>query len=132
MLDTSALLAYLRGESGSARVRELLQLALKGRCRVHMSVVNLGEVIYITEKEKGMARAQELLARIDELPITLRDADRPVTAAAAHLKACWPMAYTGCFAAALAAADGARLVTGDPESAALEKAGIITADWIRQ
>ena len=48
-------------------VRETLQRAQRGRCTAFMSVVNLGEVLYITERERGLERTQETLARLNEL-----------------------------------------------------------------
>ena len=39
-----------------------------------MSVVNLGKVMYIVGREKGLLKAQEMLAHIDELPIETVDA----------------------------------------------------------
>lgn len=80
-----------------------------------MSVVNLGEVVYIIERERGLPKAQETLARIDELPIHIVNVDRTLTLAAAHLKMDCPIAYADCFAAALSQIKNANLVTGDPE-----------------
>ena len=71
ILDSYALLAYLGGEPGMARVKTLLQEAEGGDCRACMSIINLGEVIYITERERGLPRAQAVLAMIESLPIEL-------------------------------------------------------------
>ena len=115
VLDSYALLAYLEDEPGSEGVSQLLEAASRGKCRLYMSIVNLGEVMYIVERERGLPKAQETLARIDELPIEIVDADRNLTLAAAHLKTQWSIAYADCFAAALSQVKGAPLVTGDPE-----------------
>ena len=102
VLDSYAVLAYLEAEPGSDRVRELLTAAKSRKCRLFMCVVNLGEVIYIIERERGLPEAQDTLARIDELPIEIINVDRTLTLAAAHLKTVCPIAYADCFAAALA------------------------------
>jgi len=115
VMDSYALLAYLEGEPGGDRVKELLEAATEGKCRLYMSMVNLGEVVYIVERERGLPKAQEALACIDELPIEIVDADRNLTLAAAHLKTQWSIAYADCFAAALSQVKSAPLVTGDPE-----------------
>ncbi|MBL7126140.1 MAG: type II toxin-antitoxin system VapC family toxin, partial [Dehalococcoidales bacterium] len=112
VLDSYALLAYLEGEPGGDRVKELLEAATEGKCRLHMSMVNLGEVVYIVERERGLPKAQEALACIAELPIEIVDADYNLTLASAHLKAQWSIAYADCFAAALSQLKGAPLVTG--------------------
>lgn len=115
VLDSYALLAYFEAEPGSDRVRKLLQAAKGGKYHLYMCVVNLGEVVYIVERERGLPKAQETLARIDELPIEIVNVDRLLTLAAAHLKMDCPIAYADCFAAALSQLKSATLVTGDPE-----------------
>ena len=132
VLDSHALIAFLEGEVGSKIVEALLEQALENGCALYMSIVNLGEVIYITERERGLAKAQQVLARIDELPIIVVDADRRCALAAAHIKAHWPIAYADCYAAALCQVTDAVLVTGDPEFVPLEAAGVVKINWIVQ
>jgi predicted nucleic acid-binding protein len=130
VLDSHALMAFLEGEASGENVEALLEQALDNGCVLYMSVVNLGEVIYITERERGLAKAQQVLARIDELPIKVIDADRRCALAAAHIKAHWPIAYADCYAAALCQVTDAVLVTGDPEFVPLEAAGAVKVNWI--
>ena len=115
VLDSYALIAYLEAELGGGRVRKLLETAKEGKIRLYMCVVNLGEVMYIVERERGLSKAQETLARIDELPIEIVNVDRTLTLAAAHIKGECPIAYADCFAVALTQIKNALLVTGDPE-----------------
>jgi len=130
VMDSYALLAYLEAEYGGKRVHQLLSEAEKGRNRLFMCVVNLGEVLYIVERERGLHKAQEVLARIDELPVDVIDADRTITLAAAHLKKSFPIAYADCFAAALAHLKNAVLVTGDPEFKKIEAGHNIRIEWL--
>jgi len=76
VLDSYALLAYFGAEPGSGRVGKLLEGAKEGKNHLYLCVINLGEVMYIVERERGLPRAQETLARIDELPIAIIDVDR--------------------------------------------------------
>jgi ribonuclease VapC len=115
VLDSFALIAYFEGENGQELVTGLFEQAIKGRCELFLSVVNLGEIAYIVERERGLPKAQETLARIDELPISISEVDRRLALAAAHLKARYTIAYADCFAASLAQIKDAALVTGDPE-----------------
>jgi len=115
VLDSFALIAYFEGEKGQELIVDLFRRATKGHCELHLSVVNLGEIAYIVERERGLPKAQETLARIDELPISICDIDRRLALTAAHLKAQYPIAFADCFAAALAQDKDAALVTGDPE-----------------
>ena len=130
VLDSYALLAYLEAEPGSDRVRKLLEMAKEGKCRLYMCVVNLGEVMYIVERERGLSKAQETLARIDELPIEIMNVDRTLTLAAAHLKMDCPIAYADCFAAALSQVKNAPLVTGDPEFRKVKPDCNLRIEWL--
>ena len=115
ILDSFALLAYLGGEAGEGRVKEILRETSRGNNRTLMSLINLGEVVYITERERGLAKAQEVLAIIEQLPIEILSVDRQVVLGAAHVKANYPVAYADAFAITAAQANNGVLVTGDPE-----------------
>lgn len=130
VLDSYALLAYLEAEPGGERIQKLLEEATESRCNLYMCSVNLGEVIYITERERGLSKTQETLARIDELPIKIVDTDRVLTLAAAHLKAQCPIAYADCFGAALASIKNAPLVTGDPEFRKVTPVSTLQIEWL--
>ena len=130
VLDSYALLAYLEIEPGGEHVKELLEAATERKCRLYMSIVNLGEVMYIAERERGLPKAQETLARIDELPIEIVSADRALTLTAAHLKAQWSIAYADCFAAALSQIKSAPLVTGDPEFRKVKPSSALQVEWL--
>jgi ribonuclease VapC len=115
VLDSYALLAYLAGESGGDRVREVLSQAIDGNCAVYCSVINLGEVVYIVERERGFARAQETLGLIDQLPLEVLPASREMVLAAAHIKAGHALSYADAFAVVAAQQLDAVILTGDPE-----------------
>jgi ribonuclease VapC len=120
VLDSHALLAYFEGEASGARVRDLIHDAEQRRIRLYLSLINWGEILYIVRREKGEVAAQEVVARIDILPIALRRVDRTLVQAAAALKAQHPIAYADAFAAATANALNVPVVTGDPEFRRLE------------
>ncbi|MCL4459780.1 MAG: type II toxin-antitoxin system VapC family toxin [Chloroflexi bacterium] len=130
VLDSYALIAYFEDEAGSEKVKGLLEQAIGGECALMMSVINLGEVLYIVERERGLPQAQKTLARIAELPINIVDADRYLTFAAAHIKAQCPIAYADCFAAALAQTEEAALLTGDPEFKRAEMDALFPIVWL--
>ena len=132
VLDSYALLAHLESGNGEQHIGDLLQRASQGTCKLLMSVVNLGEVLYLTERRRGWPKALELFAYTDELPIQVIDANRTQILAAAHIKASWPLAYADCFAAALAKLNGAAVVTGDPEFKQLESDGLISVSWLER
>ncbi|MDF1500773.1 MAG: type II toxin-antitoxin system VapC family toxin [Anaerolineales bacterium] len=128
VLDSFALLAYLGGESGQMRVKEILHDASHGENRAVMSLINLGEVVYITERERGLAKAQEVLAMIEQLPFEILPVVRQTVLAAAHIKAVYPVAYADAFAIATAQEHEGTLVTGDPEINSVKD--IVEIEWI--
>jgi len=69
LLDSFALLAYLNDEQGGGRVQELLALAKSHKCRMVMSLINMGEVLYITERTHGLPAAQTVQALLESLPL---------------------------------------------------------------
>jgi predicted nucleic acid-binding protein len=128
VLDSFAMLAYLDGESGMAHVQDILQLAQRGRAQASMSMINLGEVLYITERERGLPQAQQVLAAVEQLPIILLEATRERVLAAAHIKANWRISYADAFAVAAALELNGVLITGDPEFKAIEH--LARVEWL--
>lgn len=128
VLDSYAILAYLKEETGYEMVLGRIVEAKEGKCRLFISLINLGEVLYIVERERGLFKAQEVLALIDELPIMIESVDRELTLSAAHLKAQYSIAYADCFAASLAQQKKAVLISGDPD---FEKvAEVVALEWL--
>ena len=115
VLDSYAVLAYLGDEPGRERVQGLLEQAEKGDCRVVLSLINLGEVAYIVEREEGLGKAQEALGVIDQLPVGILAVERETVLTAAHIKAHYPLAYADAFAIAAALEHEGVVLTGDPE-----------------
>ena len=130
VLDSFALLALLGREPGSHDVAELLRRAQDGSARVLMTWVNVGEVAYIVERRWGSERLNAALATMEATALEVVPVGRDLAVGAAHIKANHPMAYADAFAAALAAEQGATLVTGDPEFKLLE--GILKIQWLPQ
>ena len=130
VLDSFALLAYLDGEAGMPRVRSLLDGAAVRRHGVFLSLINLGEVLYITERERGLIAARRTLGAIDQLPLTLEGVSRAIVLSAAHIKARFPISYADAFAVVTAQRHDAVVITGDPEFRPLADAGIVAVEWL--
>lgn len=128
VLDSFALLAYFQAEPGGPRVRKILEQAIQGEVSLVMTTVNLGEVAYRTERQHGLERAQEVLAKIEEYAPSVVDVDRELALAAAHLKARHEMGYADCLVAALAQRLGAAIVTGDPDFRQIEAS--VAIEWL--
>jgi predicted nucleic acid-binding protein len=127
-LDSFALLAHFEDEAGGRRVKASLAQAAKQRAEILLSLINYGEVVYITEREQGLRAAQRVISAIDRLPITIVDADRRLTLAAAHIKAHHAVSYADAFAIALAQERHATLLTADPEFRTVES--LVSIEWL--
>jgi predicted nucleic acid-binding protein len=130
VLDSFALLAYLQGEAGMPRVRAVLEEAEAGRLPAYMSLINLGEVLYITEREQGLEQAHRTLAAVEQSPLEIVAVERTTVLAAAHIKARFPVAYADAFAVVTAQDCGGVVLTGDPEFQSIADAGIVPVEWL--
>ena len=130
VLDSFALLAYFGAEPGEPQVKAVLAEAAADRTVAYLTVINYGELIYITEREQGAFAARRAIAAVDQLPIVVIEADRRLTFAAAHIKAHHRLSFADAFAIALAQQTRATLLTGDPEFRAVE--GLVTIEWLPQ
>jgi predicted nucleic acid-binding protein len=130
VLDSFALLALLGKEEGSDLVADLLQQTQADKIQTRMTWVNVGEVAYIVERRWGTGQVYQVLGTLEATKIDIIPVERSLALAAAHIKAEHPLAYADAFAAALAMAEEATLVTGDPEFKPLEKSLLI--QWITE
>ena len=128
VLDSFALLAYLGGEPGEPQVKSVLAEAQAGQAEIYLTIINYGEIAYITQRERGVLAAQLAIAAMDQLPLHIIEADRKLTLAAAYLKAQYPISSADAFALALARQVGVTLLTGDPEFHEVEH--LVTVEWL--
>src|SRR2546427_12330553 len=122
VLDSWALIAFFEDEPAAEEVEKLLHQAADEKHKLLLSVVNWGEAYYNTMREVSQEAAEQKAQEIASLPIDIVGVgDLTLARQAAIFKATHNMAYADCFAAALAKARKAELVTGDPEFKPLEK-----------
>lgn len=129
VLDSYALLAYLQDEPVGTRIEKLLDNAKKSKCRLYLSLINLGEILYIIERRGGIAKAQDALALIRQLPVEIPLVDEQTVFAAAHIKANHTISYADAFAVATAIQENATVVTADPEFQSVET--IVHVEWLQ-
>ena len=128
LLDSFALLAYLNDEPGGERVQEILALGKSHKGRLVMSLINLGEVLYITERTRGLPVAQTVQALVESLPVELLEASRDLILDAAHIKANHALSYADALAVACAIRENAIILTGDPEYKTVED--LVQVEWL--
>jgi len=126
VLDSYALLAYLKKEDKYKRIKNLL--ASKDTILL-MNEINLGECFYILARERTMEEAEYFIHSIlPNLPIrkisnTFRDVRE-----AARIKAKYPLSFADCFAIQSSMKENAPLITGDPEFKKADK--VVKVEWL--
>ena len=120
VLDSNAMIRYMNQSADWKRVKDLFDRVRTGHARLLMSVVNWGEVIYVSARYSSVSRAT---ADLKSLGVALEtfDVDEDAAEEAATLKFNFKLGYGDSFAAALAMRMNATLVTADPDFAKLGK-----------
>ena len=83
VLDASALMTFFENRPGAEKVEAIIQEAVAGRRELLMNVVNWGEVYYSVWRARSKQAADEILAKIAQLPIAIVPADDELTKRAA-------------------------------------------------
>ncbi len=126
VLDSFALLAYLKMESRYEKVKELLS---SEDFIILMNEINLGETFYILARERGIEKAEYFINTIlRSLPIKSVTNSFEDVIEAARVKAVYSLAFADCFAIATAKKENAPIITGDPEFKKVQK--IVEIEWI--
>lgn len=128
VLDSFAILAYLAEEEGADVVEDLLNKAENGKVSLYQNYVNLGEVYYITFREKEVNEANESIVLVKRLPIEFVQVDERIALIAGRIKATYSMSYADAFVVATAIMKEATIVTGDPEFKSIDMQIL----WIQQ
>ena len=127
VLDANAIVRYFKvGGGGGEKVQELFLQAQRNQARLFMSVINMGEVLYVLIKNLGEQRGLHYIRALQH-GVILVEADVDLTIQAATLKHRYSLGYADSFAAALALNSGATLVSADPT---FEKIGR-SLKWMR-
>lgn len=131
VLDSFAILAFLKDEKGANKVEEILRSAENGIAQLFMHAVNLGEIFYTVFKQVGEIQAFAVYNKVRQYPVEfLFDLSESFLLTAVSLKGTYPISYADAFAVATAIEKSAMLVTGDPELKCLEKDKKIDILWL--
>lgn len=128
LLDSYALLAYLKKEDNYRKVIELLNSA-PDDCSIIMNEINAGESYYIIARERGIKQADYFIETIlPNLPIDIISNSFNQIIDASRIKADHPISYADCFVVATAIREKAMIVTGDPDFKRFKN--IVDVEWI--
>ena len=132
VLDSFALIGYLENEPFAEEMEGVLRDAGRGETRIYLHAIHLGEVYYITHREKGKDVADLAYTRIKGFPVSFIDRiNEKLLLTASSLKAEFPISYADSFAAALAKIKRVPLLSGDPEFKSLQESGEVDMAWLR-
>jgi predicted nucleic acid-binding protein len=125
VLDSFALLAYLKMEGKYKKVKDLLasdEVLL-------MNDINVGEAFYVLAKERGVEKAEYFVNTVlPNLPIKVVPNTLQDVLEAARIKATHSISYADCFVVATALKKDAAIVTGDPEFKKVQKT--VEIEWM--
>jgi predicted nucleic acid-binding protein len=113
VLDTSAAIDYVQSGPGASKMEQLLADAIREQLRLHISVLHLAELYYLTWQRAGEERARQTVASFSHLPVHVVPVDLSQALKAGELTAVHRIPYVDCVAAALALQQHATLVTAD-------------------
>ncbi len=131
VLDSFAVLSFLRNEAGADTVRDYFEKSLTDKKRLFICSVNWAEVGYMVIRKRGLAAWKQVQGSLNDFPIEIVETDPVLTEQAAELKAAHQMSLADAYAAALTKIKRAELLTGDPEFKPLEGA-LKTIVWLKQ
>ena len=120
VLDSYSLLAFFRDEPGADAVEKLLNEAAEDKHELYITVINVGEVYYMSCRKDSVAKANQVWEAMQKFPLHFIEIGMDITLAAAKIKANYKLSYADAFAAALTIQKKATLVTGDNEFESLE------------
>lgn len=115
LFDSFALLRFFQKEKGGEKVRELLYRVQQGEAVGLINAINVGEILYLTQRRFGEQRKLETFIHLQRMGLAILPCPNELIFRAAELKALYPISYADAFALASAFEHHAELVTGDPE-----------------
>ena len=126
VLDSFALLAYLKMEGGFAKVKSILGSRTS---TILMNEINIGETYYILARERGLDKATYFTDVIlPSLPITPVSNTFKEVLHAARIKAENSLSFADCFAVATAISQEAIVITGYREFKKVSH--LVEIEWV--
>ena len=128
VFDSFALVCFFHKEPGWNKVKGVFYSLSSSDQKALLSVINWGEFYYIVKRRVGKDKAEEALALLEQLPISIIPVDNDLVKAAAELKSEHPVSYADAFCIALAQRSNCQILTNDPEFKAVQH--LVTVTWL--
>ncbi|MGA2939395.1 MAG: type II toxin-antitoxin system VapC family toxin [Syntrophobacteraceae bacterium] len=127
VLDSFALVSLFHKEPGWERARQVLAELFSSNDKALLCIINWGEFYYTVKRRVGRRKAEEALALLEQLPITIVSVDDRLVWEAAQIKSEYPVSYADAFCIATAQRTGGRVLTNDPEFDAVD---LVAVEWL--
>ncbi len=128
VLDSFALVCFFHKEPGWDKVKEVFYGLSSSDQKALLSAINWGEFYYTLKRRVGKDKAEEALALLEQLPITIITVDNELVKEAAEIKSDYPVSYADAFCIALAQRSNCQIHTNDPEFKSVEH--LVTVTWL--
>ena len=113
VLDSYSLLTYAENTTGADEIGSYFKKALEEKVELFVSVINWGEIYYLTLRDGGKDNAELLKKTFERYPLTIVDVDSEQSILAAKIKAAHNIPFTEAFAVALAKDKKTELITSN-------------------
>lgn len=128
VLDSFALVCFFHKEPGWDKVKAVFYDLSSSGQNAFLSAINWGEFYYIVKRRVGRDKAEEALALLEQLPITIIPADNESVKEAAEIKSDFPVSFADAFCIALAQRFNGQILTNDPEYESVQH--LVTVSWL--
>ncbi len=128
VLDSFALVCFFHKEPGWDKVKAVFYDLSSSGQKAFLSAINWGEFYYIVKRRVGKDKAEEALALLEQLPITIIPVDNEAVKEAAEIKSDYPVSFADAFCIALAQRLNCHVLTNDPEYESVQH--IVTVTWL--
>jgi predicted nucleic acid-binding protein len=128
VFDSFALVCFFHKEPGWDKVKAVFYDLSSSGQNAFLSAINWGEFYYIVKRRVGRDKAEEALALLEQLPITITPADNESVMEAAEIKSVFPVSFADAFCIALAQRLNGQVLTNNPEFEAVQH--LVTVSWL--
>jgi len=126
VLDTSALLTFLRNGTGAAKIEQALLRALAKQESILISATTWGELKATLAGQHGEAVASQKTNQLQQITISIQPVDERIADGAATLACRYGVSFIDCIAVSLAAAKRATLLTSQQSLKGMPRVCLIT------
>lgn len=128
VLDSCALIAYLRKEDGALNVANIFKTAFEKECEIHIHRASVAEVYYDTLRNSDKNKAENMIKDLAILPILFsNNLNNTFITQIGYFKVNHKISFADCFVLALASIKNAIIISSDHH----ERTKKLSFLWIR-